>query len=162
MRIETHRLPTRWLAIVATLVIALALSACSNGENAVHGRGRPPQVPAATAPQGALSPPHGRRGQRHRAGFPSPPAATAASGTPPAGAGGTATPAQPGGPGRRNHGIRPGTRSRCRKRTSVNRLNRSAYKTSSARKTWRYSCGPRKAGSTTTRNTGSQRRYSVV
>jgi len=35
MRIATHRLPTRCLAIVAMLYIALALSACINSETEV-------------------------------------------------------------------------------------------------------------------------------
>ena len=52
MRIEIHRLPTRWLAIMATLVIALALSACGNGEtSAPDPAATPTGSPAATAPQ---------------------------------------------------------------------------------------------------------------
>ena len=52
MRIETDRLPTRWLVILATLVIALALSACSNDETAVpNAAATPTGSPAATAPQ---------------------------------------------------------------------------------------------------------------
>ena len=51
MRIETHRLPALWLAIVATLVITLALSACSNAETEVPDPAATPTVsPAATAP----------------------------------------------------------------------------------------------------------------
>ena len=105
MRIETHRLPTRWLAIVATLVIALALSACSNGENAVppDAAATPTGSPAATAPQEPEP-----TGTAEEAATPAPerpaaPAPPAAPGPPPTPEpGGTATPAptpeEPGSP----------------------------------------------------------------
>ena len=52
MRIETHRLRFYWLAILATLVIALALSACSNGETATPDQAATPTaLSAAPAPQ---------------------------------------------------------------------------------------------------------------
>ena len=50
MQVQTHRLPTRWLTTVATLVIALTLSACINSQTAVPG-------PAATPePEGTATP----------------------------------------------------------------------------------------------------------
>ena len=105
MRIETRRLPTRWLAIVATLVIALALSACSNGENAVppDTAATPTGSPAATAPQEPEPTGTAEEAATPAPERPSPPAATAAPGpTATPEPGGTATPAptpeEPGSP----------------------------------------------------------------
>ena len=50
MRIATHRFPTRWLAIVASLVIALALSACINSQTAA------PDPAAAPDSEGTATP----------------------------------------------------------------------------------------------------------
>ncbi len=50
MQVQTHRLPTRWLTTVATLVIALTLSACINAQTAVPGPATPAPTPEETRP----------------------------------------------------------------------------------------------------------------
>ena len=58
MRTETHRLTARWLATVSTLVVALALSACGNGETAATSdpSATPAASTSATAPEEARPP----------------------------------------------------------------------------------------------------------